>query len=34
MEQTVSVPRTAFASDAAFDDFSLTLQGFIWEAER
>lgn len=32
--QAVSVPRTAFTSDAAFDDFCLTMQGFIWEAER
>jgi len=32
--ETLSVPRTAFASDAAFDDFCLTMQGFIWQAER
>jgi hypothetical protein len=29
----LTVPRTAFTSDEAFDDFCLTLQGFIWAAE-
>lgn len=34
MNEAMQVPRSAFASDTAFDDFCLAMQRFIWEAQR
>lgn len=34
LNDSLMVPHTAFSSDATFDDFCLTMQRFIWEAER
>lgn len=34
MNEAMQVPRSAFSSDSAFDDFCLTMQRFIWEAQR
>jgi hypothetical protein len=34
MNEGLMVPRSAFASDTAFDDFCLQLQRHLWEAER
>lgn len=34
LNEAIHVPRTAFASDGAFDDFCLAMQRFIWEAQR
>lgn len=34
LNEALNVPRTAFGSDGAFDDFCLAMQRFIWEAQR
>jgi hypothetical protein len=34
LNEGLMVPRSAFASDAAFDDFCLAMQRFLWEAQR
>ena len=34
MNEGMMVPRTAFASDTAFDEFCLAMQRFIWESQR
>ncbi|MFZ5439691.1 MAG: hypothetical protein ACOZQL_06765 [Myxococcota bacterium] len=34
MNEGLLVPRSAFGSDGAFDDFCLAMQRFIWEAQR
>lgn len=34
LNEGLMVPRSAFGSDTAFDDFCLTMQRFIWEAQR
>ncbi len=34
MNEGLMVPRSAFGSDTTFDDFCLSMQRFIWEAQR
>ena len=34
LNEGLMVPRAAFSSDTTFDDFCLTMQRFIWEAQR
>ena len=34
LNEGLMVPRSAFSSDTTFDDFCLTMQRFIWEAQR
>ncbi len=34
LNEGLMVPRSAFASDTAFDDFCLSMQRSIWEAQR
>ena len=34
MNEGMMVPRAAFGSDTAFDDFCLAMQRFIWESQR
>lgn len=34
LNEGLMVPRAAFPSDSAFDDFCLAMQRFIWEAQR
>ena len=34
LNESMMVPRAAFPSAEAFDEFCLTLQRFVWEAQR